>query len=188
MQSPRALMIAVVAPVAIAVLAGSAYARADPGLPAGTSAAQCVVGCNMQMKGCVQTARVTKLACKQDCRQNAAHDQRGACMKACTDTFRGTKDTCRTDHATCIGGCVPPMPGGGEPPADTACRGGCGSDLADCAKGVVTAAKACVSGCRTAPDRLTCLQGCATTAETDAGTCATDFETCATGCAPPAAP
>lgn len=188
MQSIRVLMIAGMAAVAVPALAGSAYAGAAVGLPAGTSAGQCFVGCNMQKKGCVQGARVTKLACKQDCRQNAAPDQRGACMKTCVGTFRGTKDTCHTDHTTCIAACIPSPPVAGEPPVDAACVEGCGPDLADCAQGVVTAAKACVTGCRTAPDRLTCLQGCAATAQTDAGTCASDFETCVTGCSPPAGP
>jgi hypothetical protein len=182
MQSLRIAVIAIVAGAAVPVLCATAHAQ---GVPAGTAAAQCVKGCAMQKKACVQTARTVALACKQDCRQNTAPDQLGTCMKGCSSTFRATKDTCRADQQTCIAGCRAAGPGGGGAGIDSAaCLGTCGSDLADCARGVTSAAKDCVSGCRGAPDRLACLQGCGAAAETGAQTCASNFEMCSTSCAP----
>jgi hypothetical protein len=183
MQSLRVILIGVVASAAIPVLAGSAYAHSGIGRAAGTTAA-CVVACNMEKKGCISTARVAALACKQDCRQNAAQGQLGACMQACMTTFRSSKDTCRSDQRTCIGGCVPPTAGGGDLTAATSCFGTCGADLAECVQGVVTTARTCVGDCRTASDRLTCLEGCATGAQTGAETCASDFQTCGSSCSP----
>jgi len=185
MKSLRVIVIAIVAGAAVPILAGGAYAAV--GLPAGTSAAQCVRGCSMQKKECIQTARTTALACKLDCRTNTAPTALGACMKGCSSTFRGTKDTCRADQKTCIAGCTSGTPIGGTTAVDAACLSSCGTDLAACAGGVIATAKTCLGGCRTAPDRLSCLQGCGAAAETGGQTCATEFETCGTSC-PPATP
>lgn len=151
-------------------------------LAATASAQTCPAGCGVQKKACLQTARMTKLACKLDCRTNSPPTGLGACMRACTDTFRAAKGTCNADHSSCLGMCSPPTP----PPSG--CLETCGQDLATCARGVVAAARACVSGCRTAPDRLACLQGCAAAAQAGAAMCAADFATCVTGCGVPPPP
>ena len=48
--------------------------------------------------------------------------------------------------------------------------------------GVIATARACVTGCTAAPDRLTCLQGCGADAEAGAGACAEGFGTCRVDC------
>ena len=187
MRSLRIMMVAAVAVSAIPVFAGSAHAHPGFAVPAGTSAAQCVVGCNMQKKVCIQTARTAALACKQNCRETAAHGALGPCMKGCMATFRSDSTgigMCHADQTTCIEGCVPPKPST-PPTARESCLGTCGTDLAGCAQGVVSQAKTCVSGCRNAPNRLMCLEGCATAAKSGAQTCATDFESCGAGCPAP---
>jgi hypothetical protein len=154
-------------------------------LASGAASAQtCPSACGLQAKACLQTARVTKLACKMDCRTNTPATGLGACMRACTDTFRSSKDACRGGLGDCVGSCTPPSP------ALAGCVGACGQALAECARGVVSDAKACVQGCRTAPDRLACLQGCADAARQGAGTCATGFAACLTACGvtPPPTP
>jgi hypothetical protein len=178
MQSFRAVVVAFVAGAAVPFVAASAYAQV--GVPAGSTAAQCVLGCNMQKRACIQGGRVVALACKQDCRDTVPPNELGECKKTCAGTFRTTKAMCRADHKSCMTGCR-----GGVATVDSSCLGGCGTDLAECARGVTTAARTCVKECRSAPDRHTCLEGCATTAQTDAEACASDFELCGTNCPPP---
>lgn len=146
---------------------------------ASTAAAQtCSAGCGLQKRACLQTARTVKLSCKLDCRSNTDPSaDLGTCMQGCVATFRDTKDTCRSDHQTCIGTCVP-----SGPPSPDGCLTTCGTDLAACARGVVEDGRTCLAGCRTAPDRLACLANCAATAQDGAATCATNFQTCVTGC------
>jgi hypothetical protein len=144
-----------------------------------SAALPCPAGCGGQKNACVQTARVAKLSCKQDCRTNADHTALGDCMHTCSGTFRSAKTTCQTDLTSCIGACNPP-PHPGPPPGN--CLGTCGQDLATCAQGVVTQARTCVAGCRSASDHLACLQACAAAAKQGGATCASDFETCRAGC------
>jgi hypothetical protein len=148
----------------------------------GAAAQNCPSGCGLQVKACLQTARVAKLACKMDCRTNTPATGLGACMRACTGTFRSGKDTCRSTLADCIGSCTPPSP----PPSD--CVGGCGAALAVCARDVVAQARACVQGCRTTADRLACLRGCAGAAHQGGEMCAGDFSLCLQGCGVPPPP
>jgi len=163
-------------------------AVAGPFLLAGRADAQtCQAGCGLQKKACIQTARVTSLACKMDCRTNSSPTDLGTCMRGCTTTFRSAKDTCRSDHQSCISGCQGGSADGaftGGSPPDTACAGNCGDELGTCAQGVVTTAKACVQGCRGISDPLSCLQGCAAAAEAGGEACATAFQACITGCSP----
>lgn len=152
--------------------------------PAGALGAQpCPNGCGLQKRACLQTARVAKLACKQECRASAGPTNLGACMLGCTDQFRTAKTTCAADRADCLGSCPPTPPPG-------SCTGGfldgCGENLAVCARGVVARAKTCVGGCGTASDRLACLQGCAASAQQGTATCAANFETCVAACSCPA--
>jgi hypothetical protein len=148
------------------------HGRASAALP-------CPAGCGGQKNACLQTARVSKLSCKQDCRTNADHTALGTCMHGCSGTFRSAKTTCQADLVSCIGACNPPSHPG-PPPSN--CLGTCGQDLAQCAQGVVTEARTCVAGCRSASDHLACLQACGAAAKQGAATCASDFETCRGGC------
>ena len=182
MQSFRVSVVALAAAAAVPLLAATAYA--GPGVPTGTSAAQCVRGCAVAKRSCVQTARTVSLACKADCRANSAPTALGACMRGCSDTFRASKDLCRTDQKSCIGDCKAGMPAGGQSAVDGSCLGSCGMELGQCAQGVVDAARTCIRGCRTSDDRPACLGGCAEAAQTGAEACASGFETCGTGCPP----
>jgi len=149
------------------------HGRASAALP-------CPAGCGGQKKACVQTARVSKLTCKQDCRTNADHTALGACMQTCSGTFLSAKTTCQADLVSCLDTCNPPSHPG--PPPPNSCPGTCGTDLATCAKGVVTQARTCVAGCRSAADHLACLQSCAAAAKDGAATCASDFQACQASC------
>jgi len=163
-------------------------AVAGPFLLAGRVDAQtCQAGCGLQKKACLQTARVTSLACKMDCRTNSSPTDLGMCMRGCTTTFRSAKDTCRSALRTCIAGCQGGSADGAftGSPANTACAGNCGEDLGTCAQEVVTAAKACAQGCRGTSDPRTCLQGCASAAQGGGEACASSFQACITACSPP---
>jgi len=179
MQVIRSLVVTTLAAAVIPLFAATAHAT-PPGVAAGTSAAQCVRGCAMQKKACIQTARTTALACKQDCRANSAPQDRGTCMRGCSTAFRTSKDSCNAAQKTCITTCHPAA--GGDDAGAMSCRGGCGTDLAGCAKDVIAAAKSCKTGCRTATDRLSCFQNCASDAETGAEGCASGFEMCGSSC------
>jgi hypothetical protein len=140
----------------------------------------CTAGCGLQNRNCLQTARVTKLACKADCRANANPGDLGACSRACTDAFRTAKDTCRTDHRGCVSACQSGSPDGAF--TGDACAGDCGQTLASCAQTVISAGRVCVQECRTASDRLSCLQNCAATAHAGGAQCGSDFSSCLAGC------
>ena len=145
------------------------------GAPVAQARSGCVLGCNMVKKECVLTGKTLKLACKLDCRDNAPPEERGACKRVCTDTFRTTKrEICRPNHQTCREGCATVDPDD--------CLMTCGETLAMCARGVVTEGRACVSGCRSDPDRLGCLLGCASDAEAGAALCEGEFTGCVGGC------
>ena len=145
-----------------------------------TAAQPCSAGCGLQKRACLQTDRLAKLACKQDCRANAEPTALGTCMRACSTTSRSNKTGCQSDHVTCLGSCTPPSPPHGPP---SSCLGSCGQALAACAQGVVTDAKSCVADCRTASDHLGCVQGCIAAAKQSGAACASDFETCREDCA-----
>ena len=128
----------------------------------------------------------TKLACKLDCRTTAAPADLGACLRGCTDTFRGlVKETCQSDRQGCLDVCDPTTPDG-----DPACRGVCGSTLGACARQVAADIRTCVTDCGTASDRLACLEDCGATAQSGAEDCAAVFEGCVGDCdtAPPPPP
>jgi hypothetical protein len=164
-------------------LLGLAMAFSISGAPllSGTAVAQtCQRGCGLQMKACIQTGRTTKLECKVDCRTNSASADVGSCIHGCVDTFRGTKDGCRSAVPDCVAACEPPPGGGGG-----GCLDLCGQDLGDCARNVATEAKACVRDCSAAPNRRSCLQDCAATAEGAAEICASNFASCRADCASP---
>jgi hypothetical protein len=150
--------------------------------PRPAAAQACPIGCGMQTRACVQTARVRKLACKHACRGSAPSAGLGACMRSCRDGFRSAKDACGGDHAICVDICPPPPP-------PSSCVGAildtCGQQLAACAKTVVMRAKACIQGCGPGTQRPTCLERCAEAAETGAGQCAADFAACISRCRPP---
>jgi hypothetical protein len=150
---------------------------------AGEAVAQsCQPGCGSQMKACVQTARTTMLACKADCRANAAPSDLGTCMHTCTTGYRSAQSACRGDMANCRASCSSVA---GAFVSSTNCAGGCGQTLGTCAQGVVTNARACVKGCTSASDRLSCLEACASAARSGAQACASDFSSCLSGCGAP---
>ena len=147
----------------------------------------CQAGCGLQNKACIQTARTTKLSCKMDCRTNSSPGDLGTCMRGCTSTFRTAIASCRAGLQTCISGCQGGSADGaftGSPTGGTACAGNCGEGLGTCAQGVVTTAKACVQGCRGTSDPLSCLQGCASAAQSGGQACAASFQACITACSP----
>lgn len=143
-----------------------------------SAALPCPAGCGGQKNACVQTARVAKSTCKQDCHTSSDPTARGTCMRACSVTFRSAKTSCQADHVSCIGACNPPSP----PGHPNSCLGTCGTDLATCAQGVTAQLKTCVTGCRSASDHLACLQACGAAAKQGAATCASDFQTCRANC------
>src|SRR5262249_9243244 len=59
-----------------------------------TATPACPAGCGLQKKACLQTDRLDKLVCKQDCRANAQSTELGTCMRACVATSRSTKTGC----------------------------------------------------------------------------------------------
>jgi hypothetical protein len=162
--TPKVWMYAIVLGIAFG---GQSVARAQT----------CASGCGAEKRACVQAARIDKLACKVACREAGATAGLGACLRSCTGAFRDAKTTCRDDHTGCRTDCSSP-----NPPADPACPGSCGGLLGQCARGVAAQAHDCVKGCRTAPDRRLCLEGCADTAGAGRATCAADFATCRAAC------
>ena len=138
-----------------------------------TAAQPCSAGCGLQKRACLQTDRLAKLACKQDCRANAEPTALGTCMRGCSTASRSNKTGCQSDHTTCLDGCTPP----------SSCLGSCGQASAACTQGVVAEARSCVAGCRTASDHLGCLKGCGAAAKQGGAACASDFQTCREDCA-----
>ncbi len=152
---------------------------------------QCQAGCGQAKAACIKTARVVKLACRTDCRTNAAPADLGGCIRGCVDTFRGSvTGSCRDDLQGCLGSCTPPTPDADATTGSdaAACLGTCGGALGECARGVTAGIRSCVAGCGTGADRLPCLQDCATTAQSDAENCATTFQGCAGDCGAPTPP
>ena len=145
------------------------------------SAQSCGAGCTQELRACVQTARTTLAACRVDCRTNASPADHRTCMRGCSSDFRTARAGCGGDLTDCLGSCAAPP----DAPSAASCLGGCGQDLGGCAQGVVATARACIAACRTADDRLSCLQACAADAHSGATGCGTDFTTCRAGCGGP---
>jgi hypothetical protein len=162
--------------IAIAIIVGASASI----VPVAARAQDCRAGCRADTKTCVQANRVTMLACKEGCRIGDPTSVR-SCRRGCTTTFHSAKIACLTDRSGCVGVCSPPSPPGS---CDGAFLDTCGRQLATCARGVVARAKACVAACKTAADRLVCLQTCAQTARTDAALCVSGFDDCTAPCRP----
>ena len=141
---------------------------------------KCAVGCRAQSRMCVQTGKVAWLACVQDCRENADPSAVSDCKRGCAQTFSATRSACTTDAKSCKASCAP------APDLDETCLGSCGIELVSCLGPALQAARACVTDCKTAPDRLTCLQSCLAAAQADDAACGDDFTTCLGACVPPA--
>ena len=142
---------------------------------------KCAVGCRAQSKVCLYTAQVARLACVQDCRDNADPGALRDCRRGCRQTFSATKwYTCIPEWKSCKANCAP------GPDVDEACLETCGTELTNCLVPVLQAARACVDDCDTAPDRLTCLQGCLASAQADGDACADNYTGCLGTCGPPA--
>jgi len=140
----------------------------------------CGEGCGLQMKACVKTARTGMLSCKMNCRTGSDPNGIGSCMRTCKTTFRSHQGDCRQGIQGCLGSCQGNEPN--APSGSSGCVAQCGENLGMCAQGVVSAAKTCLAGCRTASDRLSCLEGCAAQAEQGAAGCASGFASCLSGC------
>ena len=183
MKALRVLFVSAASAVVLSVFAGGA--QGQDGVAAGTTAAQCVRGCAMQKKECVQTGRVTSLACKLTCRETVPRPELDTCMRGCSTAFRDTKDACRATQKACITGCRTSTPMTAAVPVEAGCLGGCGTDLADCARDVITAGRGCLKGCRSADDRHSCLQGCGAEAVAGGEACFDGFVACGTSCPAP---
>ena len=143
----------------------------------------CGAGCGLQMKACVKTARTSLLSCKMECRANPDPNGLFSCLRGCRGTFRSNQRLCRGGLHGCVGACNPNEPNEPNAPSGPrACVGDCGQALATCAQGVVSQAKTCLEGCRTASDPRMCLHDCASQAQQGASTCATDFASCVSEC------
>jgi hypothetical protein len=142
---------------------------------AGVARAQgeCNFGCSMQGRACFGTANVAMLACKATCRATAKRTEIGACSRACTDTFKKAKDTCRTNIATCRNACAP---------SPVACRGVCGQNLATCVRAVVANQQSCFGACKTASDHPACKLPCLAAARVGHARCTLSFGDCAAKC------
>jgi len=142
----------------------------------------CGAGCGAQTAACLKTARVTRSSCRMDCRANSAPADVGSCSRGCTDTFRSDRTTCRSNQPSCVQACDPSSASAGDP-STAACLGACGEDLGACARNATANLRTCVTGCRTASDVRSCLEGCAAPAQADTAACAADFQSCAGTCA-----
>lgn len=144
-------------------------------------AQECAVACNLEKVACLRTDRLMKTACKLDCRTNVPPTERGACNRVCRDASAEAKRGCRERHGLCRDMCdLPAALAGPEAPAG--CVRACGEDLATCATAIMSDARQCVPGCRTAGDPLACLQACAAGVQERRAGCAADFGTCLTDC------
>ena len=150
-------------------------------LQGSAGALPCSAGCGQEKNACVQTARVARSACKQDCRANAAPTALGACMIGCSATYRSAKTDCQADHVSCQGACKPPAhPGPPSPPSN--CLGTCGQDLATCTKDLVAQRKSCAAACDAPSERGACLTACVAAAKQQAESCRSDFDACRDAC------
>lgn len=150
-------------------------------LTAHAATVPCPVSCGSENTACLKAARMTRSTCRMDCRTNSANIDLGPCIAGCASTFRSSVTECRTDEASCVHACSPPSSSSGDP-STANCLGICGENLGSCARGVTSDAKTCISGCRTASDRLSCLQGCASAGQSAAEACASDFQSCTSDC------
>jgi hypothetical protein len=166
-MTPRLIATAIIVGASTIIVSAAAWAQ------------DCRVGCMVDTKACVQTNRVAMLACKEACRGGDPTSVR-SCRRGCAMAFHSARSACLTDRSGCVGVCPPPPRS-----CDDGFLDACGRQLATCARGVVARAKACVAGCKTAADRLACLQICAQTGRIDAALCASGFDDCTTPCRPP---
>jgi hypothetical protein len=139
------------------------------------SAEPCSAVCGVQRRMCVQTARVTKLACTETCRATSGPAVLGACMRGCSSAFRTAKTTCRFEHRGCFDGCTTPA---GAP----RCVGSCGRDLAACVQDVTGTGRACLSSCESAADRRACVGACTAALRAGTASCRSELRTCKAAC------
>ena len=145
------------------------------GFQSSALATACPATCGMQKRTCVRVARVTKLACKQDCRAGVDPTARGTCMRSCSSDYRVAKGGCRSEHTSCRETCTPPAGRDG-------CVGDCARDLARCVKGVSTDARSCLADCRAGTDPRGCGAECATPLQAGSAACRSDFVACKAAC------
>ena len=135
----------------------------------------CPAMCGVQKSTCVQTARVTKLACRETCGATSDPATLGLCMRGCSSAFRTVKTNCRFAHRGCLDGC-------GTPAGAPRCVGSCGHDLAACVQDVTGAARSCLAGCESAGDRRACVAACAATLRAGTAACRSALTSCKADC------
>jgi hypothetical protein len=140
---------------------------------------KCAVGCRAQLRMRFETALVASTVCRLDCRDSDPSTARD-CSSGCRGALRDARQTYRIDANGCRDSCAPASD------LDESCLEGCATQLQSCAGPVRMTAVSCARACKTAPDRLSCLQACLATAQADDTACGDAFDTCLTDCAPPA--
>ncbi|MFM8411796.1 MAG: hypothetical protein ACKOCT_16140, partial [Alphaproteobacteria bacterium] len=125
----------------------------------------------------------TLQSCKQQCKDTlAAGGTLRDCVSSCRADFAATKAACRDDLKACRDACVPTL---------GTCELDCGKDLAKCvsdlrngacASGCAASAKTAGAACQTAPNRLQCILGVASTLGQCLGGCADELRAGTDGC------
>lgn len=141
--------------------------------------AQCRLACALQRAGCVQSARATKQACREQCRAQGPVAEKLACLRACRTQLEELRRACRSDAEACVQVCAPAVP---EVPGR--CLSDCVETLKTCARTTVESVRACFTGCDSSSDLAACLNDCAATRTRDARSCASAFLACLDACRP----
>ena len=152
--------------------------------PGAAPAQECSTGCGAQLKACVRNTRADAFACKLDCLANPPAEGRRACVQACGDVSRTARSSCKTAIEACVDTCAPTL----ITPDQQTCLAPCGTALGECARTVIDDARACLTPCRDAADRVACWRDCVSGAQTSATACAGDLNVCASGCGVTAPP
>ena len=145
-------------------------------LASGAPAAEpCAMMCGVQRTTCVQTARVTKLACTETCGAASDPASLGRCMRSCSSAFRTARTNCRFQQQGCLDGC-------GTPAGAPACVGSCGHDLDVCIDDVTGTARRCLTGCRAWGRSRACVAGCTMALRAGTAFCRSTLGACKAGC------
>lgn len=152
-------------------------------LGASAAHAQCFPACGAQSLACVQAARATKQACREQCRAQASVAEKIRCLRDCRTQYRDARAACRNDGDACIALCLPT-----NPVRPGQCVRDCAAGLHTCARTVNETLRPCIAQCDAAADRPACLRSCSQTAASDARSCAQGFLACLEQCRPSGPP
>ena len=92
----------------------------------------------------------------------------------CRDARKQARQTCVASLHDCLHACA-------VPPANS-CQVDCLSQGRMCVQGVVVSGQTCVKACSAGPDRLQCLEACASQAQSDLAQCKSALQSCLQGC------